>query len=528
MASRPRGERCSGATSSRRSAYAAGAAGVAASLPLNLLLGEVARSGRRWPRSCRRPSNMPIDHFVVLMMENRSFDHYFGWLPDADARPAAHLPGPGQRRRPGRDPPRVVARERAVAGLRPPRPGPRLGRTAARSSAARGRTRRGAGRIPGRRQRRVRALLLRRGRPRLHPPRRARVHRLRPVPLLADGPDLAEPLLHVVGAVGRQDATTPRRPTRSGNQWETRLRPRARDRGSAPPATTTRTCRSPPSGARAGRPGRARWPSTTPTARPARCPNITFVDPPFRDGGGGDGISADEHPLGDVRLGQAFMSDVVHAFIESPLLGARRALHRLRRVGRLLRPRARRRACPTRGSSANIDDDFGLMGFRIPAVAISPFAQARRGQPPAVRLRVDHQADHLPLRARAARPRATRRRRTSASSMNWTQAELRAARTCRTRIASSRRPAPLGGGDVLDSQETHASDLAALEDLADRFGIPDRHRRGRSDLPRSPTRSAEGPHLSCGRSARPAGPPLSSEDSQYCCPVTTSVRAYRR
>ena len=47
-------------------------------------------------------------------------------------------------------------------------------------------------------------------------------------------------------------------------------------------------------------------------------PNITFVDPPFRDGGGGDGVSADEHPLGDVRLGQAFMSDVVHAFIESP------------------------------------------------------------------------------------------------------------------------------------------------------------------------------------------------------------------
>ena len=31
------------------------------------------------------PQNMPIDHFVVLMMENRSFDHYFGWLPHADA-----------------------------------------------------------------------------------------------------------------------------------------------------------------------------------------------------------------------------------------------------------------------------------------------------------------------------------------------------------------------------------------------------------------------------------------------------------
>ncbi len=32
---------------------------------------------------------MEIDHFVVLMMENRSFDHYFGWLgADADATQA--------------------------------------------------------------------------------------------------------------------------------------------------------------------------------------------------------------------------------------------------------------------------------------------------------------------------------------------------------------------------------------------------------------------------------------------------------
>ncbi len=31
---------------------------------------------------------MPIDTFVVLMMENRSFDHYFGWYDGADARNA--------------------------------------------------------------------------------------------------------------------------------------------------------------------------------------------------------------------------------------------------------------------------------------------------------------------------------------------------------------------------------------------------------------------------------------------------------
>ena len=46
-------------------------------------------------------------------------------------------------------------------------------------------------------------------------------------------------------------------------------------------------------------------------------PNIAIVDPPFKDGGGGDGLSADEHPLGDTWLGQAFMVDVVNAFVTS-------------------------------------------------------------------------------------------------------------------------------------------------------------------------------------------------------------------
>jgi phospholipase C len=48
-----------------------------------------------------------------------------------------------------------------------------------------------------------------------------------------------------------------------------------------------------------------------------RLPNLAFVDPMFLDGGGGNG-SGDEHPHGDIRIGQAFMSDVVHAFISSP------------------------------------------------------------------------------------------------------------------------------------------------------------------------------------------------------------------
>src|SRR5215210_6711627 len=61
-----------------RTAYAAGLAGVAA-LPVDLLLAQEAEASHRKSR-LPSPRNVPIDHFVILMMENRSFDTYFGWL----------------------------------------------------------------------------------------------------------------------------------------------------------------------------------------------------------------------------------------------------------------------------------------------------------------------------------------------------------------------------------------------------------------------------------------------------------------
>jgi phospholipase C len=34
------------------------------------------------------PGESGLDHIIVLMMENRSFDHFFGWIPGADGRQA--------------------------------------------------------------------------------------------------------------------------------------------------------------------------------------------------------------------------------------------------------------------------------------------------------------------------------------------------------------------------------------------------------------------------------------------------------
>src|SRR3954468_11905144 len=69
-----------------RTAALAGLTGAAALLPTDTLVAEAARRPALGALPAAR--ELPIDTFVVLMMENRSFDHYLGWRTDADARNA--------------------------------------------------------------------------------------------------------------------------------------------------------------------------------------------------------------------------------------------------------------------------------------------------------------------------------------------------------------------------------------------------------------------------------------------------------
>ena len=73
----------------RRRTLLAGAAATAAAGALGLEGTASAAStapfaGSRLPD----PERSGIDHIVLVMMENRSFDHFFGWLPGADGRQA--------------------------------------------------------------------------------------------------------------------------------------------------------------------------------------------------------------------------------------------------------------------------------------------------------------------------------------------------------------------------------------------------------------------------------------------------------
>jgi phospholipase C len=54
------------------------------------------------------------------------------------------------------------------------------------------------------------------------------------------------------------------------------------------------------------------------TVAQGKLPNVSFVDPAF--GGEGSGTSADDHPLADIRLGERFIADTYHALASAGYL----------------------------------------------------------------------------------------------------------------------------------------------------------------------------------------------------------------
>ena len=289
-------------------------------------------------------------------MENRSFDHYFGWLDARRRRASTQTLRRRRDRRAGRHPPRLDARG-GVAGLRASRPRPRLGAAAAAQLR---------GRLPGRRQRqrRVRAHLLRRGRARVHPRRGASTRST----TASSARCSARPGRTATTSGRRSPAgarTTTRRSTPRGNQWET-IFDRALGRtASRRPLLQLRPAVLGASGERAACRGRGRSREyyadcaarhaaehhASSTRRSATAAAATASRPTSTR-------------TATCASGQAWMADVVRAFVQSPELPARRAVRRLRRVGRVLRPRHARRAC--RDARASSEPRPGLRPDGLP------------------------------------------------------------------------------------------------------------------------------------------------------------------
>ena len=184
------------------------------------------------------------------------------------------------------------------------------------------------------------------------------------------------------------------------------------------------------------------------TARRATLPNITFVDPAFRDGefsrrpldrrapprrrAPGPGLHGRRrerlHPLAELPQAARCSSPTTSGAASSTTCA--------------------RRARSTTAPPANLDEDFAQMGFRIPAVTVSPWTRRPAGGPRFrvdhgdLRVRVDPQADLLPLRPRLPDqatplcPQHRPRLRLGA------EARLRPGLACPTRPRWRPRPAP--------------------------------------------------------------------------------------
>jgi phospholipase C len=106
---------------------------------------------------------------------------------------------------------------------------------------------------------------------------------------------------------------------------------------------------------------------------PADCrrgnlPSVAFVDPPRA--GSSRGTSADYHPFGDVRAGEAFLALTYNAVVTSPAWASTVLVIMFDEWGGFFDhvppPRA-----------PDVRPEYSLRGFRVPCLVISPFARRR-------------------------------------------------------------------------------------------------------------------------------------------------------
>jgi phospholipase C len=344
----------------KRTAVSAGlAAGMGLILDPDTVVAEAARRQRR--AKLPSPRNLPIDTFVVLMMENRSFDHYLGWLPGADGRQAGlRFTNPAGQK---------LATHRLTftqsCGFEDPD-----------HSWNGGRTELDSGHMDGFLKAQSDDFSI-------------GYYEEADVPFTPHaakafttfdrffcsllGPTYPNrEYMHAAQSYGMIDNTLP-----------------VSSKGLGFPDTTIFNALTQagvsnryfytdlPLSALWGTAGLARSGQVQEyyeRAAAGTLPALSFVDPAFQ--GESQGTSGDEHPLADIRVGQTFVADVVHAFMSSPQF-KRGALFMIYDewggfFDHVVPPRV-----PDLRQSRDLAKDFGQMGFRIPAVVVSPYA--RRG-----------------------------------------------------------------------------------------------------------------------------------------------------
>ena len=342
-----------------RTAALAGVAGLATALPSDTVLSLAA--GRKAHRKFPSPRNMPLDTVVVLMMENRSFDHYFGSFPGADGKNKG-LSYPGADGEP--HPTHYLPPDYQGCGFEDPDHSWEGGRLQYRGGKLDGFYEASDSFALGYYRNKDLGFLT--------PAARAYMtyDRYFCSILASTYPNRHYMISAQSGGQKRNELPT----TAAGNQWETIF-----DRAAARGVSAAYYVVDLPVPLLYGTRGLG-WirpiEQFYADAAAGKLPQIAYVDPPFIDGGGGDGLSGDEHPHGDIRIGQSYMAEVVHAFIESPQYRRGAMFVNYDEWGGFFDHVSPVRVPDDRASN-DLNEDFGITGFRVPNAVISPFT--RRG-----------------------------------------------------------------------------------------------------------------------------------------------------
>ena len=126
-------------------------------------------------------------------------------------------------------------------------------------------------------------------------------------------------------------------------------------------------------------------------------PNVSFVDPRFEDEG--SGTSGDDHPLADIRAGDAFLSEVFHALSSGPLWDRTVLVVNYDEWGGFFEHVAPPRitagvpigASPSTGVDTDLDKSGRVLaGFRVPCIVASPLTQGNPTRPSVAHGLYDH------------------------------------------------------------------------------------------------------------------------------------------
>jgi phospholipase C len=126
-------------------------------------------------------------------------------------------------------------------------------------------------------------------------------------------------------------------------------------------------------------------------------PNVALVDPGFI--GEANGTSNDDHPLADIRAGDSFLSQLFHAVSSGPAWDSTVFIINYDEWGGFFEhvppPRVTAGVPIGASPSSGVDQDLDargrvLLGFRVPCIVASPFTNVQAGSSPVAHDLYDH------------------------------------------------------------------------------------------------------------------------------------------